>query len=199
MSLKIHTIFRNEKDLKLTRELENIIDSYEGRINQETDCLEISFFKSGEDFVKRLLKVTKQYPEDDFLIEHFYSNGINIRKEIYKSKNGTYRYNKTEPLYSQDKKVVIYYQHPLSLNIPDEAKPLLDEALKCFKMLNEQDKKGNLNYSPHKHTVEVEGENYKIVVSKHGPVYKVNKILEKVDTYEWKVAVYKWEEHGQPF
>ena len=123
-----------------------------------------------------ILKVTKNYPTEEFTLTMSHEYDQYSIDEIYKAKNGEC---------SLYKKECSYMPSQQSLHIPEEAKPLLEEAIECFRKLD-VDKEGEPEHSPHKHTIELEGENYKIIVSKEANVYGVDKVFKKVPSYEWE-------------
>ena len=173
--------FRAEKDLKYTLQLEKLIESYDCTADHETEKLEIFFTcmdREAEKLILILIEVTKDYPAEEFTLElsHEYNNYTS--KEIYKVKNGESEFNKNK---------LSYFEDGNSLDIKGMPEPshLLDKAFECFKKLD-VDSNGKLSHSPHLHTVEIEGENFKLAVSKQGAIFKVEKIFSKVPTYTWE-------------
>ena len=174
---------KTNDNLDFTKEIKKIKDN--AKYFKEAKG-EISFFtieKVLELLLNEITEVTKNYPTEEFILEMAYETNSFHTNEIYKTKNGECNFYKTELSYEEEGKENI--EVPLSEEDQEEPQDLLDEAIECFRKLD-VDENGKLSLSRHKHTVEVEGDEYKLLVSKIGHTYKVEKVFSKVPTYTWE-------------
>ncbi len=136
-------------------------------------CKENSY----KELVDEILRLTKAHPDDEFILTHVFEHNNNSVKHIYSVKDGEAILDKYDPIYYMDDRGGIYP--------PEDAELLIDEGLQYLSKLDKIDEDGKITHCPHNLTIEVEGDKYKVVVSKQDQFYWVEKFYKKEPSFKW--------------
>ena len=167
---------KTNDNLEFHEEIKSLIDYYHANFSEKKGSVffEPIYMDSGA-LSDEISQRSRHYPTEEFTVEESHESDDHSIKEVYKLLNGEKFFQRKE---------LYYYKAEESIdirNVPD-AKPLLDEAFEWFRKIDTNES-GGLKYSPHKHTIEIEGEEYKMVVSKKHDIYNIKKIFKKIPTW----------------
>ena len=188
MEILAEATVKTNENLDFNKEIKKIIDTIES-FNDAYEAGGKVIFQISEAKIKALvdeiIEATKNYPTEEVILEVSSEETNYSSINVYKLENGkceSYTIAST------------YIRSEDSLDPPLKARPLLDEAIKYFKKIDVDVN----NHSPHRYTIELEGEEYKLVVTKE-PIEEpidplVGSITYRVDKVFTKEPTYKWEE-----
>ncbi len=133
---------------------------------------------SHKELVDEILRLTKAHPKEVFTLTLSFERDRYLVNHIYRVVAGKATLSKYDPVYWVDERK----ERPL----PDGSEVLITQGLHYLSKGDLIDKDGSITYCPFKTTIEVEGEDIKLIIVKHKEYYWVEKVYKKKPKYIWE-------------
>lgn len=139
----------------------------------ETDC-RVADHKR---LVDEIIELSTKYPKEVYILNIGYESDI-YKTHIYKVALGEISFIRFDILLLQNLKEAIEF--------PKECVPLINKALKYLGKLDFINEAEEVEFCPFKTSIHIEDEKFKVVVEKHGMLYKVKKVYKKSNAVIWE-------------
>lgn len=179
MANYVRTVLEAVNHPELSLEFIPLFEKYGELEREELDgVMVICKENSHKELVDEILRLTKAHPKEVFTLTLIFERDNYSVNHIYRVVSGEATLSKYDPVY--------WAREEGRLNLPDGSEVLITQGLHYLSKADLIDKDGSITYCPFKTTIEVEGDEFKLVLAKHGIFYWVEKVYKKKPSYTWE-------------